>query len=191
VHIDNLVFIVLGVAFVLLRLLAQRAGKTKEQPPQARQQRPVGNETEEERIRRFLEALGQPTTAKPPPKVTPRPAVSPAPARPVTQLPQKKVEPMRRAMRKVVLPGSLPPLTTVPPPLPAPAPLVVYEAETVAPTVVDAPSIQVRKLPPPIAATTSDVSLKTLLGSPDRLRQAIVLREIFGPPRAFQFDEIL
>src|SRR5438876_952652 len=74
-HFENLLFILLIAMAALLRLLATKAGEAKKRPQKADQGRTITPkigesirrarvESDEERIRKFLEALGQPTTAK-------------------------------------------------------------------------------------------------------------------------------
>lgn len=133
--------------------------------------------TEEERIRKFLEALGQPAGSAPP------------------------VAPRRRRPEPTIF-SPLPPLTTAPPPLPqAPrvAPLIPppLPPEFPAPsfTATSEPDFEVRD----IARQTSSepapevhrpagrpFAARIKLGTPQDLRTAIVLREIFGPPRGLQ-----
>src|SRR5216110_217597 len=93
-HLDNLLFILLIAMAALFRLLAHKAGEAKkrsqkpDQRPTAIPQpdqpiRRASVESDEERIRKFLEALGQPTTAKPPPPIVPRTDIPPRPVAPV------------------------------------------------------------------------------------------------------------
>src|ERR1700682_1856421 len=125
--LDHPIILIIVVAAALLRWLSQKseAGKQdSERPNVPGQPIPRGGEsqTEEERIRRFLEALGQPATSTPPPKVTRR---STAPKREV--LPH--VPPFK---------SPLPPLTTVPPPLvttPPPLPTFPTSATRVPPLI--------------------------------------------------------
>ncbi|MDQ6707437.1 MAG: hypothetical protein M3Z85_15855, partial [Acidobacteriota bacterium] len=165
-------------AITLIRWLIQKrkgeAQNTESAPPPPPSQ-PItrGGETrtEEERIRKFLEALGQPAGSAPP-KVAPRRAVQP------------KIFPR------------LPRLTTAPPPLPeapeirtpVPPPLPIELAATRGAT---DPDFEVRE----VARQTSSEPLPEIrraglgrfkLGTPQDLRTAIVLREIFGPPRSLQ-----
>src|SRR3981189_2230915 len=83
-HLDNLLFILLIVMAALFRLLASKAGQTKrklQNPDQTSTTSPqLGEpprrapvESDEERIRKFLEALGQPATSRPPPPVSRKP----------------------------------------------------------------------------------------------------------------------
>lgn len=150
------------------------------QPPAPPPSQPISRggeaQSEEERVRKFLEALGQPPGTTPP-KVTPR----------------------RRAVPPTVFPR-LPPLKTVPPALPktfvAPPPLPL-EIAPLSPANISAPDFQVRDV---ARQTSSEPARETPnsaarfagrinLGTPQDLRTAIVLREIFGPPRSLQaFD---
>src|SRR4051794_30587887 len=111
--VDQLVFLVLIVVAFIFKTLASRGSADKSSPPPSsrpipRPQTPIERAPEEsdaDRIRKFLEALGQPTA--PPTRVEPR-ETSPPPV-------------VRRAQqpRRTVI-NPLPPLTTVPPPVPEP-----------------------------------------------------------------------
>src|SRR2546423_4573898 len=100
--LDHPGFLLLIVFVALVRWLASKA-KSQTQTPQAPEppqpSRPISRggdtQTEEERIRRFLEALGQPPGTTPP-----------------------KVAPRQQQVRPKIFPR-LPALTTAPPPLPA------------------------------------------------------------------------
>jgi len=172
---DHPGFLLLIVFVALVRWLASKAKsqtRTPQNPPTpppapASQPIPRGGDSqaEEERIRRFLEALGQPPGTTPPKAVT---------------------------RRRPDLLSPLPPLKTKPPPLPqvvsAPPPLPFETARETAFEVHDvarqtssepAPS-QTRSVP------AARFNPRVKLGSPQDLRTAIVLREIFGPPRSLQ-----
>src|SRR5438128_10735810 len=112
-HLDNLLFLLFIAIAIFFQILTRAATKGRRRPGDTSRRstspsqtsHPIAresDETDEERIRKFLEALGQPTTSKPPAPVAPRPTYR----------------------RPVVLPhlgpfGSpLPPLTTRPPDLP-------------------------------------------------------------------------
>src|SRR5207237_7520717 len=113
----------------------RRPGDTQRRSiPPSQRSRPLSSEPEEtdqERIRKFLEALGQPTTSKPPPPVAPRPTYQ----KPVV-LSRPESEPVRR--RTVLSP--LPPLTTRPP---EPEPVWRLPRET--------PAFEVQQGPPQAA----------------------------------------
>jgi hypothetical protein len=191
---DNPIILLIIVAAAVLRWLWQKAEAEKdpERPTTPGEPIPPSGETrtEEERIRRFLEALGQPATSTPPPKVKPK----------------------RETPRRTILPqptfNPLPPLKTVPPPLPPPIwadPVLMEEA---APRPVEKRIVQ-----PAIAKEAifevHDLNVESLedlsregrraaarqrdlipdLTSARGLRSAIILREIFGPPRGLQAFE--
>src|SRR5262249_50255699 len=91
-HLDSLLFLLLVVVAVFFQLLAKAAGKTGKnqtrQPSTSIPRTPppiprAPTESNEEKIRKFLEALGQPPTAKPPPPVLPRTGIPPRPLAPV------------------------------------------------------------------------------------------------------------
>lgn len=194
IPIENLVFIALIIVVALFRWmakLAQQANK-KSQPSGKPPPMPAGNrrqETEEDRVRRFLEALGQPASANPPPKTAPRPIQERA------ETPRPPRGPMR---------SPLPPLITVPPELPSETPpLVLARTElSRAPDTERAETASVfsNQLAPssPISVlfpeTVEDArkypELSVLLKSPRGLRDAIILREVFGPPRGLQSHDV-
>ena len=188
--LDSPWIILLVIAASIVRWLWQKAVEEKEKadrPDVPDQPIPRGGETqsEEERIRRFLEALGQPPGTKPPPKVAPKRWVPPTVFSP------------------------LPPLTTTPPPLPAepapgsvsPAPPPLPMAERIfKPAIVQEAEFEVRDVAMqtssepsaysrPVEAAPSSMRLK--LASPQGLRDAIILREIFGPPRSLQPPDLV
>ncbi|HKP05075.1 MAG TPA: hypothetical protein VJU77_17125 [Chthoniobacterales bacterium] len=182
--LDHPWLILIFAAIGFIQWLAKK-GKSSENvsepPPPPSEPLPRNNpQSEEERIRRFLEALGQPRGAHPPPPVARRPTV-------------------RGAMPHVPpLPSPLPRLKTVPPPLPAavepppmpqrsepqiprPVPVSELSFEIRRPGEVDDPSRRSGKVAQPDLSTLAG-RLKTT----QSLRDAIVLREIFGPPRSLQ-----
>ena len=212
--IDPLVFLFLAGLAGLFRLLSsksQKPGQTDEPAaPQTRPELPrreVSTESDDEqRIRRFLEALGQPPSAEPPPPVRPRPVMTfpqPGPAERA-----RTVRPRRNLL------NPLPPLTTAPPPLPrqvqlpgqitrtpyaekpfvaAPPQSPVFEVQEggAAPRTDEPAAIKtladayaIATTPAPVVQTRS--SLADELRAPGTLRRAILLREILGPPRALQ-----
>ena len=191
-HFDNLLVpLFFGIAVLFQLLSAAAAKKRKERDNQtprstspSQTPRPDENEDDTERIRKFLEALGQPTSSRPPPPVESRPTYQ----KPIV-VPRKEPEPIRR--RSVMSP--LPPLTTRPPDLPVETrPPVIPTRET--------PTFEVQAGPPPLESlteveaktgavtqvTAKPHDLATMLRSTSGLRDAIILREIFGPPRSMQ-----
>ena len=152
-------------------------------------------ESDEDRIRKLLEALGQPPTSRPPPPVVPRTDIPPRPVAPV-QPPISPLSQLRRekSRKRETTPKEIPPPRTVrerekmvPPAfevqegqLPiAPSPIFKAPAETyagVTPTIAKA------------EGPRADVA--TLLASTSGLRGAIILREILGPPRGLRTTRI-
>jgi hypothetical protein len=181
---DHPAILLLIVFIALVRWLVSKA-KSQTQSPQSPPPSPPPSQpirrggetqTEEERVRRFLEALGQPAGTTPP-----------------------KVAPRRQIRPDVFSP--LPPLKTKPPPLPqeaTPPPLPIENRSWQPASPPTATAFEVQEIarqtssaPPPArrspAAVRFDPRIK--LGNPQDLRSAIVLREIFGPPRSLQpFD---
>jgi len=192
---DTLIFLVLGaLALVFKWLTSHGSGDSeKSEPPSPNEQMPPPRppaQSEEERIRRFLEALGAPPGTRPPPPIRQRRVVTPA--SPPAQKPKAK--------RSWVQP--LPPLVTTPKDLGPPPPTTTSFAPAaveVAPSMTAAPPPPIT-LPPalapmPRATATSRVmprqSLGTLLRQRGSARQAIMLREVLGPPRGLQaLDEL-
>ncbi len=188
VHLDNLLFLLFVAIAIFFQILTRAATKGRRRPgdttrrstPPSQRARPIASESEEsdaDRIRKFLEALGQPSTSKPPEPVAPRPTYQ----RPVV-LPH--VGPMK---------SPLPPLKTRPPesepdwrlprevvreapPLPESVPLIKT-------TAAEAYAIATQ---PISKSAETKIDLTTMLKSTSGLRDAIILREIFGPPRSLQ-----
>jgi hypothetical protein len=187
---DTLIFLVLaGLALIFKWLTSHGSSDSeKSEPPSPNEQAPPRRQppqSDEERIRRFLEALGAPPGTRPPPPVRPRRVVTP-PA-PPAQRP--------RAKRSWVQP--LPPLITTPKDLGPPPPTTVSIepiAAEVAPPIAVAPPLPVivpsspSPMPRPAASLRAmpRQSLSTLLRKRSSVRQAIILREVLGPPRGLQ-----
>ena len=187
---ENLWFVLLIIAASIVRWLWQKAVEEKEKAdrpdvPDQPIPRSGESQSEEDRIRRFLEALGQPPGTTPPPKVAPKKWVPPTVFSP------------------------LPPLTTAPPPLPSePAPAPVSPAppplpmpeRIFKPALVQEMEFEVRDVamqsssePSPYSRPmeAQPSSMRAKLASPQGLRDAIILREIFGPPRSMQPPDLV
>ena len=213
-HLENLLFLLLLVLAGLFQLLARtrKTSEDEEKPtptPAPRTLKPIPRapvESDEERVRRFLEALGQPAASRPPPPVMPRTDVPPRPLAPVQ--PPPVVVPSvlrlpREQLRKPDVAGRKTPL-----------PETMGRAQKIfPPTITGTPTFEVHERPlpieqPPIAkapleayaapkafavSKTEDLKtdIATLLASKSGLRDAIILREIFGPPRSLQALDLL
>jgi hypothetical protein len=190
-HFENLLFILLIAMAALLRLLATKAGEAKNRqktegestitPKIGEPIKRVRVESDQERIRKFLEALGQPTTAKPPPPIVPRTGIPPRPVAPVQPPPIPTARNvLTRRKKQMVAPTKFP----------APAPTFEHH-ET--PSAHELPASIMSPVEPyaidtesKIKVTRTGTDIATLLRSPRGLRSAIILREIFGPPRSLQ-----
>ncbi len=204
-HLDSLLFFLLVAVAVLFQFLAKTAGKTgKDQtkrtstpiPRTLTPMRRAPTESDEDRIRKLLEALGQPPTSRPPSPVAPRTDIPPRPVAPV-QPPISPFSQLRRerSRKREIIPKEIPlPRTIrgaekmVPPafevqegrlPL-APQPIFKAPAETYAGVTTTIPKAEVRR-----------TDIITLLASTSGLRDAIILREILGPPRGLRMLDLL
>ena len=211
VHLENLLFLLLLVVAGLFQLLGRAARKRsadEEKPistPSPRVRKPIPRapvEPDQERIRKFLEALGQPPASRPPPPVVARtdiPARPLAPVQPPTvHLPSPwKVTREERRKRRAILSES-PPLSTetrtkgiVTREIAGAQTFEIHEG----PLPVELPPIT--KTPPEAYATATPGVAKgeelerhvpRLLVSTSGLREAIILREILGPPRGLRMQ---
>jgi hypothetical protein len=185
-------FIVLAIV-VISKLLAnagRQSGGARPSAPASRTTTP--QESEQERMRRFMEAVGLPPDSTPPPVVRPRATTNPPPLLPVKP-PVRYPEVMPGRLRRV------PPVTTAPPaqpvsrripPVPAPMRAASFpEPASMAPPVpqtsAPARASQPGALVPATQPATPARALLERLRDPASIREAIVLREVLGPPRAF------
>jgi hypothetical protein len=195
--IENLLFILLIAIAVLFRLLASKVGEankrqqdtarrstTSPSAPEPIERAPV--ESDAERIRRFLEALGQPTSLPPPPPVVPRTDIPPRPLAPVQPPPGPFPMPRGRLTSKERRKRHL---------IPHETPVVTSPVTKVQEQQVQVESRSDTKLPEGAAATPADSKIKTAYPAADIAgffrsstgqRNAIILREILGPPRSLQ-----
>ena len=207
-HFDNLLFLLLVLVAMLFRWLTSAANKaakkTDESTPRStstpRTAAPVPRapeETDEDRIRKFLEALGQPPGSRPPPIMQPRTNVPPRPVAPVQPPPSPFSIPQGRLARKI-LPREMPKAP------PQEKPFVPFVPQAAAPPVFEVVAgTTIASAPPPIVKTPTEAyaavaqekipadrkEMILRLKSAAGLREAIILREIFGPPRSLQpFD---
>jgi len=209
VHLENLLFLLLLVIAGLFQLLgraARKASTEDEAKPTSKPPRRMPKliprapvESDEERIRKFLEALGQPPASRPPPPVVARTDIPPRRLAPV-QPPIAPLWELTRAeqrKRRVILRES-PPLSTetrtkeiVTREIAGAQTFEIHEG----PLSVEPPPIT--KTPPEAYATATPGVAKgeelerhvpRLLVSTSGLREAIILREILGPPRGLRMQ---
>ena len=199
-HFDNLLFLLLVAVALLFRWLASKAGQTGKgseesdrrstSTPQTPPPIPHASaETDEERVRKFLEALGQPTTSKPPPPIVPRTDIPPRPVAPIRppadmrpfSMPRRGLTSEERRKRRMILPT------------PSSARAPVFEVHETTLSTEPAPPVVKRSaeayaiaIEPATKPEQSKTDIAALLRSASGLRNAIILREIFGPPRSLQ-----
>jgi len=204
--IENLLFLLLVAVALLFQFLAKTAGKAGKGQPKRTSTPTPGTSTsiartpadsDDDRIRKLLEALGQPPTSTPPPVVAPRTNIPPRPLAPVQPTIARPWELTREPQRRrEEIPKRIPP-----------AQPVRRAGEIIPPKLTGTPHFEVQKQPLPIAAQpirkASTVArpipqaqepktdIATLLASTSGLRKAIILREILGPPRGLRKIEPL
>lgn len=216
-HFDqNIIFIIIAAIIGISRLISRITEQSKKQSqrgpqtPQPPQNRPEEMEpiqrarpkTDDERVREFLEALGQPAGTAPPPKIPPRTQIPPRPLAPVQ--PPASIRPFakpkfrtwKEQVKEIIVlqqPAAPKPpeikRTLVPPPVPVAANepgawIAQEQAQAGLATKTVAQEVMGQ---PPISAS-ADAIWKKALRSPDALKTAIILREIFGPPRGLQLS---
>jgi hypothetical protein len=230
IHFENLLFLLFIAVALLFQLLARAASKARKDsdettrrsastpPPLPRA--PV--ETDEERVRKFLEALGQPPGSQPPPvihrtdipsrpvaPIRPPPSMRPfaVPPRPLTPEEQRKrtvilheetVGKPGEWLRKINYPGQLPrpPVErkVLVPKTPQPTKFEVHEGPipTEQPVTIEKPAEAYATATQAISEPSAiETNIVALLRSTSGLRNAIILREIFGPPRGLQPLELV
>ena len=217
VSLDNLLFFLLIAVAALFQLLSKtisKSGKSdsnetssspKPQTPRPIQRLP--RESDADRIRKFLEALGQPPSSTSPSPVLPRTDIPPrrlAPVQPPPVIPGMWRLPRERPEKSDVSESESAPLEQpsrlqqiVPPPVPPPAAPAFEVHEALAVELQQPPIIK-----PPVEAYATatqagakradfKMNIATLLASKSSLRELILLREILGPPRGLQAFDLL
>lgn len=205
----NIAFLVLAAIVGIINWIA----KKNEVPPDPTPRKPRttrSGESEEERLRRFMEALGVPSD-QPPPKPVERRPVQPVPMpkiQPRGPLVAGRDHPMGRSAgeRKVAvspMPPPMPVRTRTAPPVPAVAVerKEVVDVPVAMPSIIDTVSSHVTAIPfeashaqmrdayntvPEVNKDRALEGVRELLGSPADLRRAFILKEILGAPRSLQ-----
>src|SRR5437899_12030389 len=180
-HLDNLLFLLFVAIAIFFQILTRAATKsrkrpgdtTRRSPSPSQRARPIASgseDTDEERIRKFLEALGQPTTSKPPAPVRPRTDIPPRPVAPV----RPPIAPFAELQRKIRLPGQIPP---------------TRKAKTFPPKVVEASAFELQQGQPPLeplpviktAAEAYAIATQPMSKSPEaKIDIATLLRSTSG-----------
>ena len=211
---QNIIFIIIAAIIGISRLVSRISEGSKKQSQRRRQppQRPPPQpqipraiqrtrpKTDEERVREFLEALGQPAGAAPPSKAQPRTQIPSRPLAPVQ--PPASMRPFgkpefrtwREQAKEIVVlqqPTKIAPPEIKPVIVPSVVPAEASEpgawiAQEEAQTGAATKTVIARADDQPSVRASADAIWKRTLRSPDAVRTAIVLREIFGPPRGVQ-----
>jgi hypothetical protein len=211
--LDNLLFLLLIAGAALFQLLSKaisKAGKSDSNEtsssPSPQTPRPIQRaprESDADRIRKFLEALGQPPSSTPPSPVVPRTDIPPrrlGPVQPPPVIPGAWRLPRERAEKPDVGQGESAPLgqrgrlqPIVPPPPIPPSVAPAFEVHEALPVELQQPPIIKTPVESDAAASQviakragSNRNIATLLASKSSLREAILIREILGPPRGLQ-----
>ena len=217
VSLDNLLFFLLIAVAALFQLLSKAISKARKSDsnetssaPRPQTPRPIQRaprESDADRIRKFLEALGQPPSSTPPRPVLPRTDIPPrrlAPVQPppvipgrwrLPREPREKPDVSQRESAPLEQPSRLQQI--VPPPVPPPA-TPAFEVHEALPVELQQPpttktSAEAYAAPKPFGVARRSefkMDIANLLASKSGLREAILLREILGTPRGLQEGEI-
>lgn len=205
-HNTNWPFLLFIIVFGLLRWLASAAAKSKKEdtatkprssapvpPPLPKAQQ---GDADAERVRKFLEALGQPADRPPPPPVIQRTDIPPRPVAPV-QPPRVFVPTVPKPVKKAA--GEVAERTrrVLQPVGQAAAESTAKRQEQVqmraeisteAPGAVLASQLSQSYRLPSDAPSTSEfaTNIHSWLKSPVNLRKVVILREVLGRPRGLQ-----
>src|SRR5258707_10794355 len=191
VSLDNLLFFLLIAVAALFQLLSKavsKAGKSDSNEtsssPRPQTPRPIQRaprESDADRIREFLEALGQPPSSTPPPPIAPRTDIPPrrlAPVQPPPvmprewRLPRERREITQKESPSPELPSRVEKIV-VPPVTAAPAPAFeVYEIqqEPIVKTPVEAYAAATRAI---VNTPGLKTDIASLLASKSGLREAV------------------
>jgi hypothetical protein len=209
---DNLIFLLLIAVAALFQLFSKAISKSGKKssdetsnPPTPQTPRPVqraSRESDADRIRKFLEALGQPPSSTPPPPLVPRTNVPPRPLAPVQPPPvltpawgfprekQRKRDITPAENRPAEPPKRFQENISLPVPVSVAAPFEVHEAFPVDIQAPPAPlgpvEVYTAGMQTEPKRTDLRIDIVTLLASKSTLRGAILLREILGTPRGLQ-----
>jgi len=190
---DHLIFVIIAFGIAALsKALSTKGTPTPPSTPASTRRPGMPGETEQERYRRFMEAVGLPPGTPPPPPVQPRAQVNPQPLLPVNPPGGRlyRVPPSVTPPRQVTQAPQTYRRPLASSPAPAQAPVTSY-VTTAAPAASPAtpPPPPVRRSPPPVPTTAPATPAQALIArlrDPASIREAIILREVLGPPKALR-----
>jgi hypothetical protein len=216
--LDNLLFFLLIAVAALFQLLSKTISKAKKSDsnetsssPEPQTPRPIQRaprESDSDRIRKFLEALGQPPSSTPPTPVLPRTNIPPRPLAPVQpppalsrvwRLPRQRAEKPDVSQTESAPLGQSGGLQQILPPVVPASAAATFEVHEALPVELQQPPISkptVESYAAPKAfgvakRADSKINIAALLASTSSLREAILIREILGPPRGLQALDLL
>lgn len=183
----TVILLLFAAGGAILQWISKRAANSK--PPPVQGGSAVPDAAQQEKMRRFMDALGMPAGEAPvSPFPVPRRAVNPRTRR-VPEAPRPRMEmpsppplPKPRSLDEAVL-TKTPAGRIVLPPLEVPQVPEIYTT-----------SSRISAIPGELADTVVTgramdpvkAALYALLRSPDTLRSAVILRDVLGPPRGLQ-----
>ena len=183
---EQLVVILIAAVVGILNWMLKRQDFGGSQPPDPTLRNPPA-ESEEERMRKFMEALGMPAGSAPPKmqqrRIQPRQEAQPAQPLTPRRVKQRRAEPMVFSAKSTTAPApTAESRSTEPAPGPVPA---LYEVNLHEQSALK-PQVATMAAAVSVGACNDATTLAALLRKPESLRTAFVLKEILGAPRALQ-----
>ena len=209
-HFDqNIIFVIIAAIIGISRLVARIAENAREQQQRRNKKAQVQGQpqppppvpiftrpkTDEERVREFLEALGQPVGTTPPPKIQPRTDIPPRPVAPIPPPPLSRpfspvlLRPIAEKARKIFTPA-VPPTPEVATATAEPGSWLRAE-EKVESAAAKFEAATRRTGYDTVSSELSGKNWREALRSHESIRTAVILREVLGAPRALRELEVV